>query len=75
MSTYSLSVKGAPASHVLGTQTLKIDDATGGTTGAQKLSMSRGTAVPCQRPDGSIRNYQIDAERSRPGVFLVMNLL
>ena len=40
--------------------------------GAQRGSMSRGNQILCKNPDGSQSWYVIDAERSIPGVSLVM---
>ena len=43
-----------------------------GATGAQQGSMARGNQILCKNPDGSQTYYTIDAERSIPGVSLVM---
>lgn len=40
--------------------------------GAQLGSMQRGNQILCKNPDGSQSYYTIDAERSIPGVSLVM---
>lgn len=40
--------------------------------GAQQGSMMRGNQILCKNPDGSQAWYTIDAERSIPGVSLVM---
>ena len=40
--------------------------------GAQQGSMQRGNQILCKNPDGSQSYYTIDAERSIPGVSLVM---
>jgi hypothetical protein len=40
--------------------------------GAQQGSMQRGNQILCKNPDGSQSWYTIDAERSIPGVSLVM---
>lgn len=40
--------------------------------GAQQGSMSRGNQILCKNPDGSQSWYIMDAERSIPGVSLVM---
>ena len=44
---------------------------TGG-LGAVQGSMMRGNQILCKNPDGSQTYYTIDAERSIPGVSLVM---
>ena len=43
-----------------------------GAVGAQQGSMMRGNQILCKNPDGSQSYYVIDAERSIPGVSLVM---
>jgi len=40
--------------------------------GAQQGSMQRGNQILCMRPDGSQAYFRIDAERSIPGVSLVL---
>ncbi len=40
--------------------------------GAQQGSTMRGNQILCKNPDGSQSYYRIDAERSIPGVSLVM---
>ena len=43
-----------------------------GDAGAQQGSTMRGNQILCKNPDGSQSWYTIDAERSVPGVSLVM---
>ena len=40
--------------------------------GAQQGSMQRGNQILCKNPDGSQSYYRIDAERTIPGVSLVL---
>jgi len=40
--------------------------------GAQQGSMARGNQILCKNPDGSQSWYTIDAERTIPGVSVVM---
>ena len=40
--------------------------------GAQQGSMQRGNQILCKNPDGSQSYYTIDAERTIPGVSVVM---
>lgn len=43
-----------------------------GDANAQQGSMARGNQILCKNPDGSQSYYVIDAERSIPGVSIVM---
>jgi hypothetical protein len=43
-----------------------------GGAGSQQGSMARGNQILCKNPDGSQSWYTIDAERTIPGVSVVM---
>ena len=76
--TYSQSVTGINAgARYNAPKTLQVGDtdAAGnvvGIDGGQRGVMMRGNQVLCKNPDGSQSYYTIDAERSVPGVSLVM---
>ena len=79
--TYSQSLTGINAGARYSTpSTVRIGDADAAgnalnalaDVGAQQGSMSRGNQILCKNPDGSQSWYVIDAERSIPGVSLVM---
>jgi len=79
--TYSQSITGINAGTVFTPKTVQVGDldAAGGAldslsggTGAQQRVTMRGNQILCKNPDGSQSWYTIDAERSVPGVSLVM---
>lgn len=66
--TYSLAVKGAPASSLPNAvQNLTTDDSVSQTPGDVANAMSLNTQFLCKKPDGSSAYYTYDAERSTPG--------
>ena len=65
--TYSLATVGISASSVPDAKTLLLDDANGGTLGAQAQSMMTGRQVLCQNPDGSQSWYTIVPDQYVPG--------
>lgn len=78
MATYSQSVTGLNANTRYTPKSLQVadTDAAGNVAvagvGAEQGVMSRGNQILCKNPDGSQSWYTIDAERSVPGVSLVM---
>ena len=76
--TYSQSITGINAGTRYVPKSLSVGDTdaagnvVGTTVGAEQGSMARGNQVLCKNPDGSQSWYTIDAERSVPGVSLVM---
>ncbi len=78
MATYSQSVTGLNAGTRYAPASLKVSDsdAAGNAINTHGRSwqgpMRRGNQVLCKNPDGSQSWYTIDAERSIPGVSLVM---
>jgi hypothetical protein len=81
--TYSQSVTGINAGARYNTaKTIQVGDldaagndvsgCNAGCVGAQQGSMSRGNQILCKNPDGSQSYYTIDAERTIPGVSVVM---
>lgn len=77
--TYSQSVTGINANARYSTPSvLRVGDADAAgnaacnSAGAEQGSCMRGNQVLCKNPDGSESWYVIDAERSIPGVSLVM---
>lgn len=75
MATYSLAVLGAGANPYGGAQskvnTLPDDSAL---AGGQAQAMRNGTALLCKGPDGGLRWYQLDAERSTPTIPVLKRL-
>jgi hypothetical protein len=65
MATYSLSVTGIPANlHNFTTNTLAVDDATGGTLGTQLQAARTGALVLSKGLDGATTNNRVlDADR------------
>jgi len=76
--TYSQSVTGINAGSRYTAKTLEVGDTditgtvVGTTAASQGETMQTGAQVLCENPDGSQSYYVIDAERSIPGVSLVM---
>ncbi len=80
--TFSQSLTGINAGTRYTPKTIQVGDADAASnvvavgnanfTGAQQGSMLRGNQILCKNPDGSQSYYTIDAERSIPGVSLVM---
>jgi hypothetical protein len=77
--TYSQSVTGINAGARYNTaKTIQVGDVdiAGDVVGSfgpsQQSSMARGAQILCKNPDGSQSYYTIDAERSIPGVSLVL---
>jgi hypothetical protein len=77
--TYSQSVTGINAGSrytakavQVGDVTIIANDVLGNMAAAQAGAMSQGVQVLCKNADGSQSWYTIDAERSIPGVSLVM---
>lgn len=78
--TYSQSLTGITAGTCYTPATVKIGDADIAGNALNGLSavraqqgvMLRGDYVLCQNPDGSQSYYRMDAERTIPGVSLVM---
>ena len=77
--TYSQSVTGIDAGARYNTPaTIRVGDVdlggdnVNGTAAAQAGNMQDGDYILCKQPDGSQAYYRIDAERSIPGVSLVM---
>lgn len=78
MATYSLAMTGCPADERPGqVETLTLPDAmvpvagmtlTTATLGGMQSAMSDNTPLLCKGPDGSLRLYTLDAERSTPTV-------
>ena len=69
--TYSLAISGT-TNGPFAPKTLTLDDANGGTLGAQEQSMMTNRQVLCKNPDGSQSYYTIDASRYTPGGTPVM---
>lgn len=76
--TFSQSVTGINANARYTAATVKVGDVDLGgdvvnnTAAAQANNMQDGDYILCKNPDGSQSYYRIDAERSIPGVSLVM---
>ena len=77
--TYSQGVTGINAGSrytakavQVGDVTIIANDVLGNMAAAQAGAMSQGVQVLCKNADGSQSWYTIDAERSIPGVSLVM---
>lgn len=80
--TYSQSLTGINASTRYTPKTVQVGDADIAANavaqgnvnfaGAQQGAMQRNDMILCKNPDGSQSYYAIDAERSIPGVSLVM---
>lgn len=76
--TYSQSVTGINAGTRFTPATVKVGDVdiagavVGPVAASQGETMRVGTQILCKNPDGSQSYYRIDAERSIPGVSLVM---
>jgi hypothetical protein len=78
--TYSQSLTGVNACARYTAKVISVGDldAAGnalnaiGDAGAQQGVMTRGNQILCKGPDGAQKWYTIDAERSVPGVSLVM---
>lgn len=76
--TYSQSITGINAGTRYTPATVQVGDTDlsgdviGKTAAAQGGNMSDNDYVLCKNPDGSQSYYRIDAERSIPGVSLVM---
>lgn len=64
--TYSLNVTAAHAGSKLVPQVVTLPDSAA-KSGQQATAMRTGSQVQCKNPDGSLENYLIDAERTRPG--------
>lgn len=65
--TFSLATTGLNANSIFTTKPLTVGDVGAGTNGAQMAAMATGSQVYCKGPDGSLKWYTIDSERSRPG--------
>lgn len=78
--TYSQSLTGINANGRFGVKQVSVGDADAAANalnaitdaGAQQGIMQRGNQILCKGPDGLQAWYTIDAERSVPGVSLVM---
>lgn len=79
--TYSQSLTGVNAGSVYAPKAIRIGDADAAGNalnalapgaGAQQGVMMRGNQILCKNADGSQSWYTIDAERSVPGVSLIM---
>jgi hypothetical protein len=76
--TFSQSLTGVDANARYNTaKSIQVGDTDRGgdnltTAASQAGNMSDGDQVLCKNPDGSQSYYRIDAERSIPGVSLVM---
>lgn len=65
--TFSLATTGLNANSTFTPQPITVGDAAAGRPGDQQMAMSTGAQVFCKGPDGSLKWYTIDSERSRPG--------
>jgi hypothetical protein len=81
VTTYSQSLTGINAGARYAAKVLDVPDADAASNSlagnvnfgfAQAGNMARGNQVLCKNPDGSQSWYVIDAERSVPGVSLIM---
>lgn len=70
--TYSLGITGARADNFAQPLNQVISDSSARFPGAQQRAMMHGRAMLCRGPDGVESYYVIDAERSIPGVSLVL---
>jgi len=76
--TYSQSITGTNVGACYNPANLSVGDADiagndlNKTGASWQTTMTRGGYVLCKNPDGSQSYYKIDAERSIPGVSLVM---
>lgn len=75
MTTYSIAQLGCPADQVQQKQTLTLPDSmtpngtdaiTMATPGGMVHAMRRNFVMLCKGPDGALKNYTLDAERSTP---------
>jgi hypothetical protein len=64
--TYSVATLGNNASSPFVAQSLTLPDSSARVAGEQAAMMT-GNQIQCKGPDGSLKWYTIDAERSRPG--------
>ena len=72
MATYSQSATlGLDANSIFVTEKIKLPD-TAALVGGQQNAMMTGTQVLCKKPDGSQAYFTIDAERSIPGVSIIL---
>lgn len=69
--TYSLGITGARADNPPQILNTTLSDANA-RSGNLAAAMQLGTAFLCKGPDGAERYYQVDAERSIPGVTTVL---
>jgi hypothetical protein len=69
--TYSLGITGARAGNPPQILNTTLSDANA-RSGNLAAAMQLGTAFLCKGPDGAERYYQIDAERSVPGLTTVL---
>lgn len=65
--TFSLATTGLNANSVFTAKPITVGDVGAGTNGAQANAMANNKQVYCKGPDGSLKWYTIDSERSRPG--------
>ena len=79
--TYSQSIAGINAGARYAPKAITVGDADAAGNamnslssgaGAQQGAMMRGNQIQCKNADGSLSWYTIDAERSIPGVQLIM---
>lgn len=70
--TYSLAATGHRADELgFVVDNVKIGDSAG-LAGSQQSAMATGAQILCKNPDGSQSWFTIDAERSVPGVSIVL---
>jgi hypothetical protein len=64
--TYSLASVAAHAASKQTTKIITLPDSVA-QPGSIAKAMQTGSQILCKNPDGSLENYTIDHERSRPG--------
>jgi len=78
--TYSQSLTGVGAHNpVIGYKPILVPDTSVGnislsTKGGLAGAMSSGDVIICQGPDGGLKQYKIDAERSTPGNLVLLRV-
>ena len=73
--TYSIANTGCSAQNAQQPLVLDVPDQVSQTAGSEQLTMQNGTAFLVKMPDGSQVWHTFDAERSLPGVSLVLKRL
>lgn len=73
--TYSLGITGARADNFAQPLNQTITDTSARAPAAQQRAMMHGRAFLCKGPDGAERYYVYDAERSIPGVSMILTPL